>query len=369
MARSKKNTTESPRRLAADVRRSPKHIAKLAEFPWGLSVLNVAVQLKIPDLVARGVDDVESLAAATASHPPSLARLMRALRSLGVCSTAADGRLTLTADGRCLLESEPGSIRGQVLFAGDSLWKQFGDLLGVVRTGGRSSSSAFGIHGFDGLNEEPQACHAFHLSMAASSDGAARSAAKVHDFGRYTRILDVGGGYGGALVVLLNAFDKLRGAVFDLAFLGAPAAAYLKVAGVERRSSFVAGDFFDALPAGFDCYFLKSVLHDWDDDRALSILKNCTRAAAGGASVLLLEMVLPERIEPRPAHRILTRSDLTMLTIGGRERTADEYRQLLGGAGLALRRMTACSGSYRLIEAVADCAPPRRRRLAEGSAP
>ncbi len=351
MALPQDDSATASRLAGAGFGHPPRYLLDLANLSWGLPVLNVAARLNIPDLLAQGVDDIDSLAVATASHAASLARLMRALQSLGICSAAPDGRFVLSENGRFLLENTPGSIRGEVMFAGDSLWKQFGDLLDVVRTGRPSSSTTFGTDGFERLNEDPVARHAFHLSMVASSVAAVRDALDVHDFGRYGRVLDVGGGYGGVLAVLLRAFGGLRGDVFDLAYLADGAAAHLEKAGVADRGGFRAGDFFAALPAGYDCYFLKFVVHDWDDARASAILRNCAKVAAGGATVLLLELVLPDRIEQDPVHQTLVCSDLTMLTIGGRERTAREYRELLAGAGLALRRMTPTRKGFVLIEA------------------
>jgi hypothetical protein len=143
----------------------------------------------------------------------------------------------------------------------------------------------------------------------------------------------------------------MRGTLFDLPHLVEGAAKHLAAVGVGERSEVVPGSFFDSVPAGADAYVLKSVLHDWNDERAAVILTNCRRAMAGRAKLLVVERVLPERMEPSAEHRLMAASDLAMMVAAaGRERTAAEFRALFRSTGFVLTRIVPAAARYSLIE-------------------
>ena len=329
-----------------------QHASQLINGFWAAQVACAAAALSLPDHLGSGPMTAEDLARAAGAHGPSVRRLLRALVSLGLCAQEPDGRFSLTGAGSYLRADSPGSMRGRALFTGDMLWKQFGDLTHQVKTGGRTAALVSGAEGFEILRNDPPRLHAFQQAMAESSTLAARDAMQVYDFGRFARVLDLGGGYGGVLSELLRAHPGQTGAVFDLDYLDAGATAYLEQAGVAARARFLGGSFFEAVPSGFDLILMKFIVHDWGDEEAHAILAHARASADAGALLVLLEQVVPYTIAATPEHRAVIRADLTMMGMGGQERTAEEYRALLAGAGWRLERIIPSGAAFSVIEAL-----------------
>jgi hypothetical protein len=326
-----------------------QHVSQLIGAFWAAQVASAACSLSLPDRLADRPMTADELTAAAGAHAPSVRRLLRAMVSLGLCTQGTDGRFALTETGDYLRADAPGSVRGRALFTGDMLWKQFGDLTHQVRTGGRTQSMVSGAEGFEALKNDPPRLHAFQQAMAESSQLAARDAMKAYDFARFGKVLDLGGGYGGVLAELLKAHPGQSGAVFDLPFLQEGADAYLARAGVKDRGRFLGGSFFETVPEGFDLILMKFIIHDWGDEEALAILKNARGAGAG--TLVLIEQVVPEVITSAPEHQAVIRADLTMMGMGGMERTAEEYRALLAEAGWRLTAITPSGAAFSVIEA------------------
>lgn len=329
-----------------------EHVSGLINGFWAAQVINAAVLLGVPDHLAAGPRTFAALAEAGEAHAPSVLRLMRALVTLGLAVRGKDGRFALTEAGQLLRADVPGSVRGRALFTGDMLWKQFGDLHHQVKTGGRTAAVVSGPEGFSALQQDPARLHAFQQAMAESSVRAARQAMKVYDFGQYRTVLDLGGGYGGVLSVLLGAYPLQTGAVCDLAYLDQGATAFLAEAGVAGRSRFIGGNFFEAVPSGFDCYLLKFIVHDWGDEEAAAILRNTRQAADDSSRLALLEQVVPEALGATPRDQAVIRADLTMMGMGGKERTEEEYRALLADGGWRLWSVTPTGDGFSVIEAL-----------------
>ncbi|HEY5412388.1 MAG TPA: methyltransferase [Caulobacteraceae bacterium] len=327
-----------------------QHVSQLINGFWAAQVINATATLALPDHLAAGPMSPAELARASGADAPSVQRLLRALVSLGLCSQEPGG-YALTEAGTFLRADTPGSVRGRALFTGDMLWKQFGDLTHQVKTGGRTQSMISGAEGFAALSQDPPRLHAFQQAMAEGSTVAARDAMQVYDFGRFARVLDLGGGYGGVLGELLRASPAQTGAVFDLAYLQEGASAYLERAGVGDRARFLGGSFFEAVPGGFDLILMKFIVHDWGDGEALAILAKAREGAGAGATLVLLEQVVPEVIQATAEHQAVIRADLTMMGMGGKERTAAEYAALLADAGWRLTRILPSGAAFSLIEA------------------
>ncbi len=324
-----------------------QRLSELIEGYWTTQSINAAVLLGLPDQLGEGPKDLQALADASGAHAPSLFRLLRALQTLGLVQVGADGRYALTPTGDLLRSDAPGSARGRALFAGGHLWNSYGGLAHAVRTGERSPSAP---KDFESMEAGELAV--FQRAMAESSLRAARDAVAVYDFGRFKRVLDVGGGFGGVLEVLLRAQPALTGDVFDLPLVAEGARAHLAGAGLADRAGFIEGSFFESVPAGYDAYVLKYILHDWNDEACHTLL-TCVRAASGPqARLVILEQVVPERLADRFDDRAVIRGDLTMLTVGGKERTAEEYRTLLAAAGFRLTTISPTASSFSVIEAI-----------------
>jgi SAM-dependent methyltransferase len=318
---------------------------------WATQVLNVAVQLGIPEQLASGPKTATSIAECAQAHPPSVFRLLRALHTLGICRLVDKETFELTAAGHILRPDVPRSLRGRALFSGDMLWQQYGDLAYVVKTGNKTRVVDTGPESFKKLSADPVRVDAFQRAMAEGSVRAARDAVAAYDFSAFASVLDLGGGYGGVLSVLLTAHPRMTGAVCDLEYLAEPAARYLEEAGIGSRAKFVAGDFFVSVPGCYDAYVLKFIIHDWNDELALKILRNIHRAATPSSTLILLEQVIPESLSTAAADQAVIRADLTMMTIGSGERTVVEYRRLLSQAQWTLTRVIKISPEFSLLEA------------------
>ena len=162
------------------------------------------------------------------------------------------------------------------------------------------------------------------------------------------KIVDVGGGNGTLISAILNTYPETVATLMDLGPVIEHAKRQLAGAGLTNRCEFVAGDFFQAVPAGGDAYILSTVICNWDEERAIIILKNCHRAMTKGSKLLLVEIVLPPGDAPSPGKML----DLQMMIItGGRDRTEAEYRTLLEAAGFTLAQVVPTPSERSVIEA------------------
>lgn len=310
----------------------------------------VAVQLGAFDRLTEGPRPAAAVAGSIGAHPDALYRLLRLLSGVGLVEERDDRVFALTARGRALCRGEPGTLRGMALMVG-APWhrRAWSDLADCVGTGRSSFERLYG--GFAYYRDDPEAGRAFREAMADSSAALVLPLLLDRDLTGFDTIVDVGGGHGALLAGLLSGHPKGRGVLFDLPHVVAHAQATLERAGVADRCEVVGGDFFTAVPSGGDVYLLANIVHDWDDERAVRILRNCAKAMNDGGRVLLCEAVLPgTRNRFSPAIVI----DLEMLVMceGGRQRTVDELGGLLEQAGLRLAGVRP-GEMYSLVEAVA----------------
>lgn len=330
---------------------------ELIELLFGFfpaQVIQVAARLAIADHLAAGPRSAAQLAVSTGTDEAALYRLLRALVCIEVLGEPTPGSFELTERGDLLRSDVAGSIRNlAMLFCGHESWRAWGELEHSVRTAEPAWAHLFGLP-FDYFPAHPELNAIFNKAMAEGSRMAAPGVVAAGDFARFGTVADVGGGNGTLLTAVLDAHPQVRGILFDTAAGLGEASAVLDGAGVSDRCRLVTGDFFDAAPEGADAYLLKSVIHDWDDDRSVAILRNCRTAMPPGGTVLVVEPVMPARPEPSPDVFFMVMSDLNMLLIGGRERTEEEFRIVFAAAGLTLRSVTRCPGptNFSVLEAV-----------------
>ena len=329
-------------------------VLRLATAYQASRALYVATKLGVPDLLADGPGSAEDLAAATGAHAPSLRRLMRALAAFGVLAEGGDGRFTLGALGGSLRADAPNSVRALILMYGDEdFWRTWGDLEHCVRSGETAAKHLFGAEdAFARYAADPRLGAVFNASMTVLSATTAAAVAAACDLSGVGRVVDVGGGQGRLIAALLRANSELRGTLFDLPSVVAGAPRVLAEADVADRCEVAGGDMFEAVPAGGDLYVLSRVIHDWEDARATAILGNCRRAMGRRARLVLVERVLPDRVEPTPAVQSQVLSDLNMMVrTGGRERTEGEFGALLAATGFRLERVVPTGAPVSLVEA------------------
>ncbi len=316
-------------------------------------VISVAVTLGLADLLATGEASAQALAKATGTHNQSLARLLGALAAWGLVEEPQPRCFKLTAFGALLCAGVPGSLRNLALaLGGETMWRSWGSLLHAVRTGDNAFEHLFGMPSFEHASLHPDRASIFDAYMADLTRASTAAILASHDFSAYRSIVDVGGGNGALLGEILVAAPGAEGSIFDTPSGVERAMRRLEQAGVARRCRVVTGDFFKSVPEGADAYILKSVLHDWEDDRALAILENSRRAMRPDSVLLIVERLLPERIECCEAHREITMMDLHMLVMpGGRERTAGQYGELFAGAGLELIERKQTGSPFAIMQA------------------
>lgn len=347
----------------ADSDASERRLLDLVGANWTTQAIGAAVALGVIDGLAQRPRRADELARDLGCDPAALQRLLRALVAIDVCATDGDARHALTRLGTLLREDVPGSVRAWALWCSGPQWALWGDLAASVRTGRSVRDRAGAASGYAHLERDSAAADVFNRAMAGLSGRIGRSVARAVDWRGARRVVDVGGGYGELLVEVLRARPNLRGTVFDLPHATRSVAGRLARAGLSSRCAVATGSFFDAVPEGGDVYLLKSVLHNWDDDRAREILKRCRAALRVGARLIIVERVLPERRRAGRRERAIVRSDLNMLvSLGGRERTAREFERMLAETGFGRPRLTPIVLDYSVIEAAAVVGPPQGRR-------
>lgn len=310
--------------------------------------LHVAAVLKISDELADGGKTLAELASAVDCDERSLGRLLRALVVLGVYAEDA-GRFETTELGDALRSDVPGTAHGWAVFLGEpSIWQAWGTLLHSIRTGENAFAALHGKPVWEYRAEHPEVLRVFDRAMTSLTGGVVDAVVGAYDFSRFTCAVDVGGGRGTLLAAVLSEHPKLHGVLFDQQQVIAGASEFLTDAGVADRVDVVGGSFFDEVPAG-DCYLLKSILHDWEDDRAEQILAVCRRGLSDDGTVLVIEHVLDD---PRWAV-VTAMTDLNMLVgPGGRERTEAEYAALFEASGLRLQQVVRTDSPVAILEAV-----------------
>jgi predicted nicotinamide N-methyase len=307
----------------------------------GGAVLTQAIytiaKLGVPDRLALGARSASELAQSLDVNADALRRVLRYLVMHGVVVEENDGRFSLTAAGEYLQTAHPRSLRPSAIRAGEGLWRTAATLSEVVRTGATQHESPF-FERMRGKEAE------FAARMSGSTAGLADAIAAHEAVVNAKTIVDAGGGNGSLLMQILERRPELRGIVYDSEAMIAIARDVVAKSSVAERCELVSGDFFEHVPRA-DVVLLSWVLHDWNDERALKIIRNCR--ATGAATLLIVEALLPERAVATAPTVIITDPftlDMQMLLLtGGRERTLDEYRALLREGGYEVTNATPLS--------------------------
>jgi hypothetical protein len=327
-------------------------LLQMVNASWMTQTIAVAVQLRLPELVSGGPVPAEQLGKSVDCDPASLLRLLRALTSLELLTEEPEGTFGLTELGHLLRQNVEGSLAAWAMLCGTSLWRNWGHLLDSVRTGQSARKLAHGADGFGRLDDDPEAARVFNRAMLDLTQPIARAAVATIDFTGVRKVVDVGGGAGALLATILAAHPEMSGVLFDLAHARSMAAEVLANAGVSERCEVATGSFFDGIPPGADAYLLKSILHDWDDERCATILVNCREAMSRHARLLVFERMMPHRFTSSPVDQQYARSDLNMLVgPGGRERTEAAYRGMLQAAGLNAAGVEPLTDGFSVLEA------------------
>jgi hypothetical protein len=314
---------------------------------WKAQALYVAARLGLADLLKDGPKSAAELATATGTHAPSLYRLLRALASIDVFAEEDDGRFVTTALADCLRADRPDGQHGLALMMGEEHYLSWADLLYSIRTGQPAFDHRYGMPVFEYLAANPGPARIFDAAMTGVHGPETRAMVEAYDFSGFGTLVDVGGGNGTLLSEVLRQWPSLKGILFDRADVVERARFNLRTSGLEGRCQAVAGSFFESVPAGGDAYLMRHIIHDWDDDKSLVILKNCRRVMAARAKLLVVENVIPPGNNPFFGKWL----DVNMLVLpGGKERTREEYQTLYAAAGFRLSRVVPTRMEISIVE-------------------
>jgi hypothetical protein len=330
----------------------PPHarLIEMAMAHWISRIIYVAAKLDLADRLAETPKSAEELAGPTATHAPSLYRLMRTLASLGVFTEDHSHRFSLTPLGQALRSKAPGSARATILTIASDWWVQgFQQLTYSLETGKSGFEKMLGMPLFDWLARNPDQASLFSETMVGVHGREPPAVAAAYDFSRFGTIVDVGGATGNLLTTILAAHPGSRGVLFDLQHVVRDAPAMIRARGLEGRVTIEAGSFFERVPPGADLYLLSHIIHDWTEAQCITILGHCRSAMEPDGRLLLIEMVLPSENTPHPGKLL----DMMMLVgPGGQERTEAEYGSLLDKAGFQLTKVVPTESAVSIVEAV-----------------
>lgn len=319
---------------------------------WLSQAIYGAAKFAIADLVAKGPRSVEELAKETATNPDALFRLLRALASVGIFAEGPPRHFSLTPLAEPLQSDVPGSKRALALMSGDEQFRAWGEIAYSIETGARAFDKVFGKPVFDYLGEHQGKARIFDAAMVGIHGRESSEILAAYDFSGIDTVVDVGGGNGSQLVAILRAKPAMRGILFDLPHVIERTRAPIVAAGLGERCDLIAGSFFESVPpapdGGSAAYFMRHIIHDWEDEKCLAILRNCHRAMAPDGRLLVVESIIPPGNEPF-AGKFL---DLVMLLIpGGKERTEEEFRSLFHQGGFDVTRIVPTTCEVSVIEA------------------
>ncbi len=314
--------------------------------------LSTAALLKLADYLIEGPKSVEELARQTGTHTLSLARLMRFLSQHGVFEAKSLEVYALTPLSQLLCSDVPGSARPIALMFGDPAnWAALGNLPYSVQTGKPAFDYTHGMGIWPYHHHHPEAGTIFNQAMTSFSAQVDQQLAVHYDFSDIAKIIDVGGGNGNTLTTLLSRYTNMEGILFDQPAVIEQTKLSLQFARLQERCDIIAGDFFETLPAGGDMYFFKQILHDWDDDSCLKLLRKCRSRMAAGKKILVVEQLIQLG---GPGRSALVLDMLMLALFTGQERTEEEFRRLFTSSGFELSRIIATSTPFFLLEGIAQ---------------
>lgn len=315
------------------------------------AMLYTVTKLHIPDLLKNGPRTTTDLAIQSGSNEDALYRVLRALASSGVFDEVAPRTFALPTGSHALLSGESGSIRDMVLWMGNPFhFKVWSELPYSVATGKTAVDYIYGKPAFEAINDNPEIAYDFNTAMTCLSNQLAPAVLDAYDFSGINTLMDIAGGHGAVLCGILARYPRMKGILFDMQSVIQEAKCLICERKMEQRCIPIAGDFFKSIPPGADAYYLQHIIHDWDDEHALQILKNLRHAMQGYAErrVIIVDCVLPENSEPHFGKLV----DLEMLLMpGGRERTEREWRELFAKAGFQITRIVPTRSANSVIEA------------------
>lgn len=315
---------------------------------WTSCSVYVAARLNLADLLAEKAKTAGQLARETQTHPSSLYRLLRTLSSIGVFRENEKNEFEITPLGNVLRTDVPGSLKAHAIMNMQHHYSAWGNLLEAIKTGETAFDNLHKMSVWEYYEKHAEGNTNFNKAMSQVTQTAIMHILPAYDFGSFNTIVDVGGGNGALLCAVLKAAKNTNGIVFDTPRAKQQALENIEINHLQERCSFEEGDFFEKVPQGGSAYLMKSVLHDWDDEHSKKILVKVKEGMMQGSKLLLIEAVIPGGNTPHPGKFM----DVNMLVMtGGKERTANEWKELIENAGLKFVKIVSTqSPMFSIIE-------------------
>jgi hypothetical protein len=312
---------------------------------WITKPICVVVELGIADLLRDGPLGVDTLAEKTETHAPTLYRLLRALSSVGIFLEKEEYVFELTALSRCLL-SDAMKPMAQ-LFLSEWHDKAWNSLTYTVKTGKPGFDHAFGKQSFDWIEQNPSVRSIYDKAQGIKAVGLADAVSEAYNFSGISSICDVGAGRGSFLIQLLGKYSHINGFVADIQGAVRYAERAIAKAGLDERCKAVSYDFLKDAPPVCDAYFLVNILHDWNDKICCQILTNISQSMNTKSKLWIVEYLLKQG----PGFSVAKLLDIEVLVMGdGRERTIDEYKDILDSVGLEISEVIPTGHGVALLE-------------------
>lgn len=312
--------------------------------------IHTAAKIKVADYLVDGPVKIDVLAAKTDSDPGALYRIMRFLSSHNVFKELENKTFALTELSEPLLSGSKNSVRDWLEHhdGDEKRWRAYGSMDYSVKTGRPAFDLIFKEGFFDFISKDAAASAGFDLGMKNISEGEELAIVQSHDFSDYKSIVDIGGGTGDLLVKILETASDSRATLYELAHtLDAAKQNFSTKPNLKDKIQFEEGSFFDSVPEGYDAYVLKRVLHDWNDDQCVQILKNCAKSMKRTSKLLVIDGVVPD--DSRPS--IIKEIDVMMMVLfGGQERSESEWRKIVKQSGLEIISVKKTQSMLSIIE-------------------
>ncbi len=312
--------------------------------------IGVACELNLADILNSGPKHIKDIAEASKTHETSLYRLMRALASEGIFKEQREYVFTNTPMSKALSDGKASMkymIEHQM---NETSWDIVGLLGKGVKTGKNVAREKLGMDIFEHLSKDEKKNELYNRAMTNTSALSSAAFLSAYDFRGLYKIVDVGGGQGYLLSIILHKYRKLEGIVFDLPHVVIKAESNFKKFGVENRAEAIPGNFFDTIPAGCDAYIMKNILHAFDDETSIKLLRNIHRTMVKSGKILIMEAVIAE--DNKPAFGKIFDLQMMIGTDGGKERTQKEYKNILEKSGFKFKRVIHTVTPFSIVEAI-----------------
>ena len=304
-------------------------------------------ELGIADLLKNNPSTADELARKTNTEPISLYRLMRFLASHDIFSEDSSHKFSLTPMSSLMISDEPNSMHNYLLMlADDPPWDSVKNMLYTIQTGKPAFEHIHKQNFFDYMSKHPTLNAIFNKGLTAFTSPDDFNLVNAYDFSDHNCVVDIGGGKGTFLASILSQYKHLQGILFDQREITLNLSDQISEF-IPKSCNVLSGNFFESVPSCGDIYIMKLILHDWNDEQAISILHNCNRALPPNGKLLVIEGLILDGNQYDP-HKQL---DISMMLIfGGRERTKKEFSYIFQQAGLKLSRIIPTTTRLSIIE-------------------